>query len=738
MCAVQKPSSHSINPRLPEDYAGHAPDNASAGITRAQTVEPLTPTNLRDTASASARVRVPEQTTPVGVMRQCIANAIVNQVRESTERLKPDVYVSDTVLVPNGSGVRCIESYLVKVDLKEDSNLRAHASHINQINFKTKGEGLDPDPEDRTLVYRAGQSPAGAARSTGRAAAPALSLACQKALVEGIDSGLGLYQFVSRRAHYQPDKSKETPIINSLRKLWEASQKSGEEVTLGGRFRVTKFKQHPAAAGDRIHYSLTVTDIKSGKETCVPLTQAGMKFTGRLLKVPEIETANAILDAHRGLVSEEASTGFRQAEPTIYSYAGIGRNATLIAYRRVISLIEQGQVPDLDRLRTELTGAIRLERMACGKRFLHSDVQIKEVWQALSKKVIERCASRSDVARMLNRDDPIVPSPASGVDFLKKKLEAEHHPLRINWNRAVEEIGKQDPDRARRFIAAFENSEVVKHLSQRQLDGVREHLQKTNSESSTENTTSGKPADYKPGEREMLLETEWDEEISVDIKAQPFAAGAFELWNNAGGGNCMFHALYSKARHDNLSEESLGKIRHKTALVKFRSEESDHQMRRNFTEIMGALEQTYEGDSIQTNLNACFEENKIPKEISNAQLAACQERVGVSTGDLELEQWFSLPDNKTESVVVIDCEKNAEAIVLLHLDHGRLVKHYLPLSIIKDYCTLEDIHGIIKNVLRDAMKENLKLRDSTSQARHIALYRQPTHWQKIGAQRPLK
>ncbi len=318
-------------------------------------------------------------------LRPAIVRTLLNDVRNDTDQLPPDVYTDEIADTPNDSEVRCIQATMVKVPSREGDNTRALPAHINQINFEP-----DTETPNAASIYRAGQSPAGAVATTpSNTVSATLSSACEKALVEGIDSGLGLYQFVSRKAHYQPGESKETPIIRAIHQRWH-EKKQGEQLILGGRYAVTGFQQHSSSGGDRLHYLLTVCDVDNPDNTrVVPLTQAGLQFTGRLLKAREIETASAILDAHRTLISTDLKETVRQAEPTIYSHAGIGRNATLITYRRLSKLFAAGKITDETALAAALRNTIRIERAACGKRFLHSEAQINALWLALSANLVK-------------------------------------------------------------------------------------------------------------------------------------------------------------------------------------------------------------------------------------------------------------------------------------------------------------------------------------------------------------
>ena len=353
-----------------------------------------------------------------------IVRDLLKKVRRDTDALSPEVYASDSDAAPNESGVRCMAATMVRIDLGVGSEVKSHAAHINQIEF-----GRETSRHAADATYRVGQSPAAAITQVGSAAsaasvasvAPQLSQACEKALVEGIESGFGLYQFVSRRAHALPDQSKETPILHSLQRLLLSRQPNDPPVLIGGRYRITSIEAQPTQSTDLRHALLTVQDTTlppshANYTQTIPLTQAGLKFTGKLLDVPEITAASAALDAHHQLIPRHVRRAARQAGPTIYSHAGIGRNATLVTYRRITKLIRRNRITDEAVLAAVLRETINTERASCGKSFLHSDAQINALWLVLSQKLKDHIKSNTLPSTPAEMPEQVpLPAPDSRV-----------------------------------------------------------------------------------------------------------------------------------------------------------------------------------------------------------------------------------------------------------------------------------------------------------------------------------
>lgn len=309
----------------------------------------------------------------------------LDQLRQFTMNLK-HIFTRDTGAAPNSSGVECVEAGMVRVRMRAGKTEEVHAIHANGIKHRLPAGGSRPT--DEPLFAVAGQSPMPVIRQNGPAdgvSDPFYS--CEKFLVQGIESGLGLFQFVSPKAHKRPAESREHPIVGQLRE--QMSKNPQEKLILGGRYRVESFK--PAAVSgmddDHAHWELEVTDLTDDQRKKVPVTQAGLTFTGRLLDREGIKRADALLAVHENMIADSTRASAVQSLPTIISYAGSGRNATLITYRQIAELIDAKQIKNESALEKVLVDMIAKGRQERGNLFVHSEAQIESLREALLERI---------------------------------------------------------------------------------------------------------------------------------------------------------------------------------------------------------------------------------------------------------------------------------------------------------------------------------------------------------------
>lgn len=366
-------------------------------------------------------------------------------------------------------GVICPQHSAVQVDV---GGKRAFI-HANRIGFSRKPGGhcqpvdnISDHIDTQTASAKAGQSPQHFAL-------------CEKFLIDGIDSGRGLFQFVSRKAQAISNgltgtSSNERPIIDQLRDAWQWSGQSPGSLWLGDRYEVLSIGASSAADdhhADHRSVMLTVRELAKPHSTItVPLTQAGMKFTDRVLRKNEIERANALLEAHRhcGVATgEDADAADLPAsasahDPMIISTAGIGRNAALIVYREAMARIDvEPAATRLDEryLDAMLENIITSGRRDRGPKFIHSDAQLQEVKAALAE-VMDR---RNEVARKptspvasprgLHRQsnfDP--PAEGVGVEVEEEDEDAVGEEIEDALEQVVE-VASEDADAATATIA---------------------------------------------------------------------------------------------------------------------------------------------------------------------------------------------------------------------------------------------------------------------------------------------
>ncbi len=292
-------------------------------------------------------------------------------------------------------GVRCQQNSVVEV---RTANGKAPI-HANVIKFNENAAATSnanaSSPEPRTAI--AGQSPQSFAL-------------CENFLVQGLDSRHGLFQFVSRKAHAISTgritgTSHEMPIIDQLLKQWKLCKNQTPPWKLGGLYEVEEIRELTKDKHHRRVMLIVKHPEKDGETIQVPLTQAGLQFTNRVLGVDQIEKANELMEAHKAFLPQSAdSTQQPAADPLIASYAGIGRNATLITYREVrarIDALPDATACDRKWLDDNLKEVINAGRRDRGSRFIHSDAQLRELKQLLSKCVEQRNQNVQSIAPAL-------------------------------------------------------------------------------------------------------------------------------------------------------------------------------------------------------------------------------------------------------------------------------------------------------------------------------------------------
>lgn len=250
----------------------------------------------------------------------------------------PPGYFVAAAVPPNTTGVRCRDNdQVLKV---QDRPIHCHRIGPPQASANT---ALAQMPS----TYAAGQSPD--------------AHCLDDFLLQGIASRQGIFQFVSRRAQYAPERSTETPIIAMLKQR----RRDHPTALLGDRYRIDDFLQveqkESDSPSDHLHFMLHVTDLGSNQTPPavlrIPITQAGLKFTDRVLDAEHIARASALMEAHIDQLPTAVDADANDAparsgiDRMILSRAGIGRNATLISYRTLLA-----QIANADR-RSALTEA---------------------------------------------------------------------------------------------------------------------------------------------------------------------------------------------------------------------------------------------------------------------------------------------------------------------------------------------------------------------------------------------
>ena len=285
----------------------------------------------------------------------------------------------------NTIGVSCPRKTAIQVAMKNMGSSVMTYLHANAIRFIRTASNLRPKAgaNGNPKAVIAGQSPQHFRQ-------------CEKFLLQGLDSGQGLFQFVSRTAHHAPQNAADKTILGQLRDQMQQSKGSGRDLILGGRYQVRSLQEitdDPDGGNDHGRFRLTVTDVRDPTITRTAIvTQAGLKFVNNVLDVQEIERAHALAASHVAINNHIAKD---QEGPMIVSYSGIGRNATLIVYREALSRFNEVDNPEaLDKLVDDVVAQGRRDRGPC---FVHSEQQVQILKEATRKAFLLRMEASGKV-----------------------------------------------------------------------------------------------------------------------------------------------------------------------------------------------------------------------------------------------------------------------------------------------------------------------------------------------------
>ena len=316
--------------------------------------------------------------TSPGAAAETSPHSITEEDAQMWHRLKvhptpPEPKRYDTSIVAvNASGIGCVENAsTIKVRPGTGQSIQPiHASCVAQLHAP------DTRYDRANLMYAAGQSPTNANY--------------KNMLIQGIRNGLGTYQLVSSKAHRYGFDSKETTLIELLKQEFENSKQSNASLDLSDRYQVTDLtKLHDG--GDHIHYAMSVYDRATKKTRTVPLTQAGLRFTDKVLQPEKIERAHELMQAHCDIVAKQAHANgahFEWKNLMVLSHAGFGRNATVITYCRIAALAQQDtkQVHEKN-CQAQLEQAIATGMGARDPNFVHSLAQASALRVALKNRL---------------------------------------------------------------------------------------------------------------------------------------------------------------------------------------------------------------------------------------------------------------------------------------------------------------------------------------------------------------
>ncbi|MBC7499061.1 MAG: hypothetical protein H7315_00915, partial [Herminiimonas sp.] len=299
-------------------------------------------------------------------------NALIDKA-QAQGRIRPPLRMfSKAEVMPNETAVCCLDNeHVVRIGtgMPSDKGKPIHA-------HRTRPQS--PDIDTGKVIYAAGQSPH--------------AESFKDFLAQALESKQGIFEIVSRKAHYDAEQSTQKSIIDLLKMEIAKPRDSDSALMFGNRYKYQSLHQvagkgHDLDAEDFVRYELNV--INPDNITIkIPLTQAGLKFTGRVLRPAEIQRADSLLDAHQVAVESVGDVDQTDSPKVqlILSRAGAGRNATLISYHKIASLIEHGQVTNAT-LDDALEEEIHAQRMRRGPGYVHSIEQLASLRIALQEKI---------------------------------------------------------------------------------------------------------------------------------------------------------------------------------------------------------------------------------------------------------------------------------------------------------------------------------------------------------------
>ncbi len=294
-------------------------------------------------------------------------------------------YLTDLDVAVNTSGICCPSHSSCSVT-GSDSDMARQYLNANKISFngvRSYIAGQSPQAERKLTVQSASYL-------SGSSSAKLSTL--DRYLIQGIESGKGLFQFVSPRAHQWSiaDLCKENlpvpseiPIIDQL-----LSKLNGNSsVLIANRYQVSVSADSSHITENARRLCLSVVDSAEkpyAVPKLIPLTHVAFSFSGRVLSKTSLKQADKLFDDHCKLVQKVNLRGDVDMSPAVISFAGIGRNAALIVFREMKAQIREGKVTK-ENFYSVLKDVINTGRNARGPRFLHSADQLGVLIDALNE-----------------------------------------------------------------------------------------------------------------------------------------------------------------------------------------------------------------------------------------------------------------------------------------------------------------------------------------------------------------
>ena len=269
----------------------------------------------------------------------------------------------------NVDGVTCQRETALQVTIKTGGRTGPVYLHANEVRFALRPLvefALDPDD----------------VRSVALGQSPLEFRLTERFLLYGLDSGKGLFQFVSTGAHRNAIGTVENPIQAQLQQEFVAATGSPHGLVLGGRYRVTGLTEISCDEADFRRIRLQVAEVSAPDRTSTMLiTQASLKFEDDVLLANQIIRASELMDSH--VATDATDSAAWQQDPLTISFSGVGRSAVLVAYREAVRRLNGiGSEEGVDALLEQIVVDGRRDR---GSTFIHSSHQLEQLREAVHK-----------------------------------------------------------------------------------------------------------------------------------------------------------------------------------------------------------------------------------------------------------------------------------------------------------------------------------------------------------------
>ena len=367
---------------------------------------------------------------------------LLKHLREVTGKLAGNiVYAKEGDVEINATNIRCPAKNIVTVTQRlPGQDAVIHNLHANEITFTTNATTTLSltATQGKSKTYIAAQSPIPKKDDVDG------FFACDKFLAKAIETGSGLFQFVSPSKTGAKGYISKRSIIGQLdAKIKEAQ---GKGLIIAGHYQVKNLSpmkinlQDGSTGFHDSHFILELEDRNLGSDAkdhpiSIVLTQAQVNFDKKLLSAEGIREASELMNEHK-LRAGAPETG---PDAMVISHAGIGRNATLIVYREILGRIGNGSIADVAQLEKEVVALIEQGRTARGPQFVHSDEQIGELVEALQKILPNK----------EGLEEPCI-NPPLVVPTIKPPVEQKQKPL----DNLVPTHSTTEPIESKRVVAA--------------------------------------------------------------------------------------------------------------------------------------------------------------------------------------------------------------------------------------------------------------------------------------------